>query len=173
MPTGQPQTSAVSAYDRPRSWVRTKGSASLGIQPRDQLGEQDDFFRAGEDLVVAGGHLDRCDHVPEAAADGLGAGAAGDGQQPGPGAGLATPAGQGGPGPQVDLLGQVVGGLAIDQVGAQPPDLGLAAPNERRQREAVATLGGPQQPREVVHTQPICELWELYCGSGALPSHEL
>jgi hypothetical protein len=70
-------------------------------------------------------------------------------------------------------LGQVVGGLAVDQVGAQPPDLGLAAPNKRRQGQAVATLGGAQETGEFVHTQPIGELWELYCGPGALPRHGL
>jgi hypothetical protein len=50
-------------------------------------------------------------------------------------------------------LGQIVGGLTVDQVRAQPPHLGLAATNERRQGQAVAALGGPQQTGELVHSQ--------------------
>jgi hypothetical protein len=56
-----------------------KGSTAQGIQSCKQLDEQHSIGRIRKDLVVAG-HLDRSDRVPEAAADGLDAGAAGDGQ---------------------------------------------------------------------------------------------
>ena len=55
------------------------------------------------------------------------------------------------PRPQKDLLGDVLGLVTIDQMGAHPPHLRLATPDERRQGQTVTITGSQQQPGQLIH----------------------
>ena len=98
----------------------------------------------------------------------VGAGPPGDREQPGPGRGVAPEAGKGGDGPEEDLLGEVVGGGAIDEVGAQPPHVGLGAPDEPDQGGVVAVTGRARQPGQFVHRR---KAWRVGNQEGQCGDH--
>ena len=48
-------------------------------------------------------------------------------------------------------MGQIVGGVAIDEVGAQPPHLLLGRPDEAGDGLWVASRGGGCEARQLIH----------------------
>ena len=93
---------------------------------------------------LVGGPVEPGRQAPSAAqvAHRVGAGAAGDRQQPGAGAGVAPERRQRPVGPEEDLLGDVVGLLPADQLRAEAPHLALAPPDPGREGNVVAVLSG-------------------------------
>jgi hypothetical protein len=78
-------------------------------------------------------------------AHGVGARPARNRQEPGAGAGVAPEGRQGLVGPEVDVLSDVVGEFAADELRAEPPDLPLAAPDPGGEGDLVAVLGGEEE----------------------------
>src|SRR5919198_701248 len=81
---------------------------------------------------------------------GVGTGASGDREQPGAGAGITPEGGQRPVGPKIDLLGDVVGLVPADELGAEPPHLALAGPDPAGKSQTVAGLGGQEERGEIV-----------------------
>ena len=143
MPTGQPE-----------------GLGRLGVAQAQDLGQHEGGPQVGGEAAqqVIEVHLARgvgadVDHVlvppgadapaSDPAADLVDADVAGDPEQPEAHRAVAPEAGKGGDGPGVDVLGQVVRALSVDQVGAQAPDVGLGPAHQVGQRDPVTT-GGPE-----------------------------
>ena len=97
---------------------------------------------------------------------------AGDLQQPGAGRRVAPERGQRGEGPEVHLLGEVVGLGPIAEAGAQPPHLRLGPPHEGGRRHPVSLGRGPRQGRQVVH-RPSLTCREPTAPVGRPPSHAM
>ena len=116
---------------------------ALGVEAGEEGLDRDGPGGVG----LVGGPFEAGRQAPPAAqvTDRVGAGSAGDRQQPGTGAGV-TPEGRQGPvGPQVDLLGDVVGQVPADQLRAEAPDLTLAPLDPGGEGELVAVLGGEEK----------------------------
>ena len=85
------------------------------------------------------------------AAHRVGARAPGDREQPGAPARLGPEARQRPVGAEEHVLGHVVGVARPDEVGGEPPHVGLRPADGRGQRGAVPVPAGDQQARELVH----------------------
>lgn len=83
----------------------------------------------------------------------------GNRQQPGTGGCIASEVRQGGEGPQVGRLGQVVGVLVADQVRAEAPHLGLGASHKAGERRLVPPAGVERQTSDLVHGAQSCRVW--------------
>ena len=92
---------------------------------------------------------------PGAPAHVVGADVAGDLQEPGASRGVATEPSEGGQGPEVHLLREVVGISAITQPGTKAPHLWLRATHEGGDRDAVATTRRQGQPGQIVHGESL------------------
>ena len=173
VPTGTPQTSAASAYEQPEHLGEDERLPAVGIEPGDERGER---VRAGDVVgafVAGDGAVEEAGGEaapPRPGADGVGAGPAGDHEQPGAGAGLGPVAGQRAPRADERVLGDVVGGVRAHEVGGQAPDLALAPPDHRGQRDPVAVAA----PRPAVPSARRCphRIRELGCDGGRLPLHD-
>ena len=99
--------------------------------------------------------------------DRVGAGPAGDGEQPRPPARLGAEARQGPPGPHEDVLGDVVGLVRADEVGRDPPHLRLAHPDRGTECEPIPVPSLDQEPGQLVHRRE--DTREPRCARGRLP----
>ena len=81
----------------------------------------------------------------------VGAHPPGDAEQPGADGGAALEAVQRAERPQVRLLGEVVGGVAVAERGAQPPDVGLRRADERGRGQRITRRGIGREPLELLH----------------------
>ena len=80
-------------------------------------------------------------------AERISGGATRDREQPCVGGGVATVGAEGADGPQVGVLGDVVGEVPPHHVGAQAPHLGLGTADERSERDTVSVTGRERRPR--------------------------
>jgi len=120
-----------------------EGGPLVGIERSQQVIEIDLAGGIGSDLGPLPVATAADAAASGAAPDLVDAHVAGDAQQPQPYRTVTPEAGERGDRPGVHVLGEVIGALAVDQVGAQAPDIGLGAPHEVGQRDPVAT-GGPE-----------------------------
>jgi len=81
----------------------------------------------------------------------VGAHVAGDLEEPGPRRRLAAELGQGRQGPEVHLLGEVVGIGPVAQPSADAPHLGLRPPHEGGRRHPIPRSRSPRELGQIVH----------------------
>lgn len=137
---GEHERGSAIVVEGRQQYVEVDPAAPVGDAPRDATGRS----RGPEHLVVE-----------TAAAYGatgvVGAGPAGDREEPTARRALGPVAVQGADRPLIGLLSEIVGGALVAQIPAQTPHVGLGLGHEPFERDAIAVAGCNEQIREPIH----------------------